>query len=365
MQNSKSMVKDQIKQILSNPHFWIIFFLVILISVFYYFIEINWLTVFENLPWIRSFIAVEWALKINGILYYLPIIYATIVFSWRGTVITWLVSLITIFEHLLSYNPSKSAVLNNIVILSIPFFIVAYIRLEIRWMHKERETMAAREKERQNYIAQIFQAQEEERERITQEIHDDSLQELSVIAGNIQDLIDNNKYNASAPFKEKAAFIRDRTVSVSKNLRQLCLDLRPAILDDLGLAHAIRWQVDRFQQETGINSQAVISGEQKTVSKIVSLNLFRIIQESLTNVKRHSQASRVIVTLEFEDHLIKVTIKDNGKGFTVVPDNDQLMARSKLGIVGMRKRAQMIDGVLRFESLPNQGAAVHVEVPLV
>jgi two-component system, NarL family, sensor histidine kinase DegS len=339
--------------------------MLLVISVFYYYvIEANWATVFYIFPLIREFIVREWVLKINGILFYVPMIYATIVFGWRGTLAAWIISLAIIFPHLISYTSSYRALFNNIILLSIPLLIVAYIVFERKWRNKEKRVASEREAERQKYLAQIFKVQEDERIYIAQEIHDDSLQQLAIITSKIQDLIHDEDLDQHALLKSKVVSIKDMIVAVSGDLRKLSMKLRPKILDDLGLVSALKWQVEHFQQDNNITAEILISGKVKKIPETISDNVFRIVQEALNNVKKHAQASRVNVSVDFCGSVLKIIIKDNGTGFSSDLETSELTNKGKLGIIGMNQRAQFINAKIAFDSIPFQGTSVILEVKL-
>lgn len=354
-----------IKNYLREPYLWVVFVLITIISLFYYLVQINWLTVIDEFPWIRSLILLEWSLKTNGSLYFIPLIATSILFSWRGALTTWLICLIIIFPYLSHSSPTPSILVNNIIFLSVPIFIIISLSFEIKWRKLVKETATAREKERHDYLSQIFKAQEDERERISREIHDDSLQELSVTSSYLQNLIIDDRLNAFTDIKIKIISIRDRIEAISKNLRDLCIDIRPAIINDLGLIHAIRWQVDRFRHDTNINSQVFILGKPTLViPKKVSINLFRIVQESLNNIKWHADASSVEVIVDLDDNVIKVIIKDNGKGFSLSYDESELIKNRKLGIIDIKKRTQIMNGKITFDTALGKGTSINVEIPL-
>jgi two-component system, NarL family, sensor histidine kinase DegS len=365
MQNYIKLSLKSSDSIFHSLHIWIILTMILVISIFYYYvIEANWFTVFHTFPFIREFIIREWVYKINGILYYFPLIYAAVVFGWRGTLIIWLISMIVILAHLISYTPNNLALFNNVILLSIPLLVVAYINVERRWRNKERILSAEREVERQKYLAQIFKVQEDERTYIAQEIHDDSLQQLAMITSKLQDMLHDENLNSVPSLKEKAESIKDMTVSLSGDLRKLSLRLRPKILDDLGLLSALRWQVEHFQQESGINATISIKGDPQPISDKISVHIFRIVQEALNNIKRHAQATYVNVIVEFTGKILKVTVQDNGKGLPANLEISELTNKGKLGIIGMNQRAQFINGIILFQSEPEKGTAVSVEVDL-
>ncbi len=306
----------------------------------------------------------EFNYNIIGSLYSIPIIYSALVFWWRGALITWLISMMLILPQILTFRTDLAAHITNIFYLLIPLVVVIVFSLELNWRDKERKVLAERELERQNYMSQVFKAQEDERKRISQEIHDDSIQRLAVIASTTQLLSTDKHFEDSPTVKQRLESIRDMIISVSQDLRRLSIDLRPTVLDDLGLIPSLRWLVDVFQQESKIEATIEITGEQKPISKKITVLIFRIVQEALNNARRHSAASRVAVNIQFTSTTIQATIQDNGRGFQVPRTYDALMYQGKLGLIGMQQRTQVLNGYLTVNSQSGKGTIISVEVGL-
>jgi signal transduction histidine kinase len=346
---------------LQNPHFWIITCFMLFITLFYY----------ENLIFGQRVFPFSWSLKlfefnynIIGSLYGIPLIYSALVFWWRGALITWLISMAIILPQILTFRSDPAAHITNIFYLLIPLMVVIVFSLELNWRDKERKSLAERELERQTYLSQVFKAQEDERKRISQEIHDDSIQRLAVIASTTQLLATNQHFEDAPAIKQRVESIRDMIISVSQDLRRLSIDLRPTVLDDLGLIPSLRWLVDTFQQDSGIEAAIKITGEQKPLTKKITIQLFRIVQEALNNARKHSQATRIEVNIQFTLKTIRATIQDNGKGFRVPKAYDDLMSQGKLGLIGMQQRTQVLNGSLTINSEAGKGTLVSVEVGL-
>jgi signal transduction histidine kinase len=161
-----------------------------------------------------------------------------------------------------------------------------------------------------------------------------------------------------------AESIKDMIISVSQDLRRITLDLRPTALDDLGLVPALRWLADGFQKDTGIDVQIEVTGESPQISKKFSVNIFRIIQEALNNIRKHSDAARVAINLQFTGNSITVKVKDNGKGFAFPVTSSELTSRGKLGLIGMQQRAQFINGNITFHSEIGKGTTITLQCGL-
>jgi signal transduction histidine kinase len=144
-------------------------------------------------------------------------------------------------------------------------------------------------------------------------------------------------------------------------LRRLISDLRPPHLDDLGLAAAIRWYAKEVQTRTGLEVQVEISGDQADVPAAVRLAVFRIAQEALTNVVKHSQARLAKVQLCYRDSEVVLLVRDEGCGFEA--DAQKLAPRPAWGLLGMQERATLLGGRLSVQSKPGQGTQVEAILP--
>ena len=174
--------------------------------------------------------------------------------------------------------------------------------------------------------------------------------------------VQNTCQTEGLPHVEDSIVIVDEALT---RIRELSLELRPSLLDDLGLAAALRWYVDRYGQRTGIVAE-VLNGfeEHGRLPRDLETECFRIAQEALTNVARHAQASRVSVQLEDAQEKLVLTITDNGTGF----DTDNLLktasSASTLGLRGMKERALAMNGHVEIESAPGKGTHVRASFPL-
>ena len=213
------------------------------------------------------------------------------------------------------------------------------------------------------YLRQTNKAQEEERKRISHELHDDTIQSLVVLIRQL-DMIASGAGGISDEKKQALVEeLREQVNSTMQGVRRLSQDLRPAALDRLGLMSALEWLVADVAQYSGVETRLNVTGEQRRLHEEVELVLFRIAQEALRNVWKHSGATRADITVEFKDNETKVTVSDNGKGFDL-PDKIGDLARfGKLGLAGMQERAQLIGGDLKVSSRPGEGTSVTVEMP--
>src|SRR5580658_1110959 len=202
---------------------------------------------------------------------------------------------------------------------------------------------------------------EEERASIAREIHDELGQQLTGLKMDLSWIAKRKALQDDIEAKQKAVIILNLLDTAIKTVRKIATDLRPSILDDLGLIAAIDWQSKEFGRRSGISTEFISTMPEVRYSPGISIGLFRICQESLTNVARHAEASKIYISLQKQDNeKILLKIEDNGKGFEV----GQIGDKKTLGLLGMRERTQMMGGEFRIESDPGKGTTLFVTVPL-
>jgi PAS domain S-box-containing protein len=213
------------------------------------------------------------------------------------------------------------------------------------------------------YLNQITRAQEEERKRISRELHDDTSQALFAISRQMDNFIRDNVM-LSERQRTLLQDIRQRIGVTLQGIRRFSQDLRPSIIDDLGLMPAVKWLVKQKSEESGIEILLKIAGKEQRLLPEMELILFRIIQEGLNNISKHASASEAEVQVGFEDSRVDVSIIDNGQGFELPQTVGDLSPSGKLGLVGMQERVSLLNGSLTIKSKPGKGTEVRVSVPL-
>jgi PAS domain S-box-containing protein len=200
---------------------------------------------------------------------------------------------------------------------------------------------------------------EEERTNIAREIHDELGQALTVLK------MDAFWLAKHMPRDQKT--LLDKTMAMSEladatiqSVKKIATELRPGLLDDLGLASAIEWQAEEFQKHTGIECNPTIAGQDISLDKERSTAIFRIFQESLTNVIRHAEATEITVKLEEIDGETVLTVIDNGKGI----GKEDISKAGAFGLMGIRERAHALGGEMEIEGIPGTGTTVTVTIPI-
>lgn len=213
------------------------------------------------------------------------------------------------------------------------------------------------------YLQHITKVQEEERKRMSRELHDSTAQTLIAILHQLEDFLEN-KTGLRMRDTRSLWKLHEEVRTVLHEVRQFGRDLRPSILDDLGLIPSLEWLCSEIGKESGIDTRLQVVGAERRFSAEVELVLFRIIQEALRNVARHSSASHVQITVAFNEQTTLVTVEDNGKGFALPETIADLSRLGKLGLTGMQERVRLLGGSLKVESELDKGTKVIVEVPL-
>jgi signal transduction histidine kinase len=212
------------------------------------------------------------------------------------------------------------------------------------------------------YLGQVTKAQEEERKRIARELHDETIQALVVLSRQLEDAASSRGLPEDKRLLLES--LRQQTTSIMDGVRRMTQDLRPSTLDRLGLLPGLEWLANDMSRYSGIVTKVNVTGQGRRLPPDVELMLFRIAQEALRNVWRHSQATEAAVTAEFYDKRVVVTIKDNGKGFRVPDTVGDLARDGKLGLTGMHERARLVGGSVTFHSEPGKGTTIVMEVPV-
>lgn len=234
------------------------------------------------------------------------------------------------------------------------------LRQEVARRTQQLRLSEERRNEMRDYVNLITRAIEEERKRVARELHDDTAQALVALARSLDTLMIDVEDQPRA--RQRVEETRTLAESILSNVRRFSRDLRPSLLDDLGLVPALEWLTDDLSERTGVHAQLDVVGMPRRLEPEVELSLFRIAQEGLSNVRRHSNASQVVVRLSFADKRVRLMVRDNGAGFIPNERPADLSSARGLGLRGMRERAELIGGTLAVSSTPGKGTTVEVSV---
>jgi PAS domain S-box-containing protein len=215
-------------------------------------------------------------------------------------------------------------------------------------------------KQLRELTARLQSVREEERAKVAREIHDELGQALTAIKIDLASLIRAPRADQKEELEKTESILKlvDQTIL---SVRRIATELRPAILDDLGLVAAVEWAAEEFDARTGTNCRLDLPDEDIVIDQDRTTAIFRIFQETLTNVSRHAEATQVDVRLGREDGNIVLEVRDYGRGI----GEEQFAASRSLGILGMRERALLLGGVLTIRGAPGKGTIVRVVIPEV
>ncbi len=246
-------------------------------------------------------------------------------------------------SHLFIYNNKKT---------------VLSVARDISERKKAEEKLTHTGKQLRELATHLQSVREDERTMIAREIHDELGQVLTTLK--IQIALLSNKLNVNqSDLKDKINSLLKMIDDSVESVQKISGKLRPGILDELGLVPAIEWQTEEFEKTTGIKCSLILPRDVIVLDENKSTALFRIFQESLTNIARHSNASRVSVNLLKSKQNVVLEIKDNGIGIT----KDQIKDVKSLGILGMKERALVLGGEISIEGFPAKGTLIKAEIP--
>ncbi len=257
----------------------------------------------------------------------------------------------------------------------VPLFAIYYLAListrlsirtnELQLTFQDLNSAKRREDELRDYASLITRVQEEERKRLARELHDDTAQALIALSLGLDSLEHAiGKLDLSERDAQWITSLHDLADRTLEGVRRACRDLRPSVLDDLGLRAALEWLSDSSSAR-GVPCTFTCTGSPQPTTSESEIAIFRIVQESLSNIWRHSHATRAGIDLSYFPHQLQLKVWDNGKGFTAegyldLPHNSQ----SGSGLVGMRERAMLIGASLKIVSKPDKGCSIELSLPL-
>jgi signal transduction histidine kinase len=349
-------------RVLRNPHVWVILA-----------VSTALLLLYQAWPWRQwesangiahhlsglGYLIVEFELRLRifGVLFFIPIIYGALVLSWPGGIFAWLLSLIWLVPMLMRWSGQWFA---NLVLLLIPALLAAIATAERRWRWREKLYFAERERERQAYVSKLVDTQEAERRRIAQEIHDETVQTLLVVANKLDSLASSCEDKEHA---EGDLWAKRKILQTAEDLRRLSMNLRPSILDNFGLVSGVRWLVNNIGDEDSLHTSTLVRGRKRPVSSLIEVTVFRVVQEAMFNIKRHAHARNASVVLQFGETGLSLEVKDDGVGFEPPDRLAPYAGMGKLGMIGMEQRIKSLGGTIAIDSRIGAGTTLKATIP--
>jgi len=287
--------------------------------------------------------------------YALLAVYAGWALGFRARVLVLGLSLAVMLPRAILISPAPRDALYEIFAASVLSALLLLLIREMRRTQRDRDELDAT-------IRRVISAQEDERKRIARELHDDTAQSLLLIMHQIDALASDPKITIPDDARLKLAKLYSVAQTAHQSVRRYARDLRPAILDDLGLGPALEWLADNLATEKGVDVRVRLGNLQPPPPHDTQIALFRIAQEAIANIAQHAKATRMTMTMTAVESVIRLTITDDGAGFDAsIPGNPG--ATAKFGIAGMKERAQAAGGTLAIHSGTASGTTVVVEVP--
>ncbi|MBL8227104.1 MAG: hypothetical protein JNL98_01450 [Bryobacterales bacterium] len=231
------------------------------------------------------------------------------------------------------------------------------IRLE-RKIIQERERAEEAEREQRRLAMRVVQAQEEERKRISLELHD-AVGQMASAMGMELGWLERAQHDSPERFQEKLAEVKRLNTDVVRAIKDLAAGLRPAMLDDLGLGPALRSHARECSRRTGVPVDVRMDGDIAAVPEPHRTCVYRIVQEALNNCSRHSRAKHILVSMYSREDMVSVTVQDDGIGF-----NPAQPSRSGLGLAGIQQRVRDLGGAVKITSKPGSGTLLELELPI-
>jgi signal transduction histidine kinase len=219
-----------------------------------------------------------------------------------------------------------------------------------------RRERALAEEQKKALSSRLLVVQEEERRTIARELHDEIGQSLTALKLMLTQISRSRPESVETLLNETQSVITE----LIRQVREMSLKLRPSMLDDLGLLPTLLWHFERYTTQTGIKVNFKQQGMPRNFSPEINTAVYRIVQEGLTNVARYAKTNEVNVSIVVDDNSINLKVEDHGCGF----DSTRRMAKTNIGLSGMRERAQSLGGKMKIETRPGKGTCFTVELPI-
>lgn len=317
----------------------------------------------DNVEVLSKLLENSWILKSFVLFFLIAALSSGVIFGLRGALFTILVASLFVIPKLIVWSsvPYENVILARVAVISALSVAVAYLvsrersaRLNLQMLNEKMKEII---NEKDRFFKLASEAQENERKRIARDLHDDTLQLLAAVIHQLDGAI-----NAENEEKANAQVLRakETITQTTDAIRRYCEELRPLLLDTLGLYPSVEWIGKEMEKSTGIKMDFTSEGEHRSLRDEDRIHIFRVMQEAFHNIEKHSKATAVRVRWKYLDSGLEISVTDNGIGmwnFGPAP------ARS-LGIQGMYERTELVGGKLKIESQPGFGTKVTLHIPL-
>jgi signal transduction histidine kinase len=298
--------------------------------------------------------------SVERFLILVPVVYATFAFGVRGGIATGAVAFAALFPRAVMSSDHQDHALPEMAGITVAGGLLV---LALTQQIREAETQEKVRDGLRYFVRQILTSQEDERKRIAMELHDETAQALLLICQRLDRFVGDESSRLSSAAVAELKDLRAETVTTLTDLRRLTQHLRPPVFDHHGLIPALEWLADSLLEQYGIAARVEVTGTLPEHSQSTQLILFRIAQEALRNVGRHSGATEAGVSLHGRRGRITMIVADNGNGFSLAGPLNEPGNGGKLGLLGMDERARLVGGTLGIRSTLGKGTTITVELP--
>ncbi len=234
------------------------------------------------------------------------------------------------------------------------------VQRRTRQLEALNEQLQRKEEVRRELLKKVISAQEAERKRVARELHDETSQASAALLL----AIETSDSNAQPETREQMKRMKALADRVLDSIHHLIFDLRPSMLDDLGLAAALESSLESRLEPSGMDVSFEVSGRERRLNPEIETTLFRLAQEAISNIRRHADAESAKVSLEFGENEVRLRIEDDGQGFDAEEVERSADRTRGLGLLGMRERAALVDGTFTVDSAPGKGTRIDVRIPV-
>jgi two-component system sensor histidine kinase DegS len=347
------------RSVVRNRHFWIIAGVMTLLTLLY---NASYLGITNWFPWAKDIVSAHGVyIFVLSFLFLIPLVHASAVFRLQGALATWLVFLAATLPRAIQDSPSFESLLRTALVALVALLLGLFVAMDYQPGLKHSGALERSRTARWLSLARMLKVQEYERRRLARKLHDDTIQSLLVIANRARAL-ETGDYGRLAPkARKQAEEILVMLLHAIDDVRRLSRDLRPSILDNVGLLPALRWLVESLTNDSGIKIDLRVNGKEHSLPPEFEIIVFRIAQDALNNVVRHSGATAATVTLDFITSSFRMTVSDNGYGFSLPENISDYADKGKLGLQRMEQQARLLDGSFKVSSQPGKGTIITVE----
>jgi len=289
-----------------------------------------------------------------------PVVWAAFAFRIRGGIIISISESLAILPHSFYFSPYPDPLFRLTAFAVISMLLAGLIGRELN----NKEELQKQQSRLGRLLSQTMDTQERERRYLARELHDESAQLLVDLSHDVDELLEGEEGTGVA-HKERLRRLRTSIDDALEGIRRFIRGLRPPLLEEMGLGTALRWLAEELSEEQGIKVSVDVQDQGKRLSEVQELNVFRIAQEALNNVRKHSQANRAALHLVVAEGKVQLRIEDNGVGFIVPVKEDELANAGRFGLIGIRERARLAGGMARIESTPGKGTVITVDMPVL